>query len=101
MIFLWDKGDKDSLDMVLDNIKSSEPSPETSILNNESKAKLIESLEELDDKYKIPLILQYYRDMTYEDISSALNIKMGTVKSMINEAKRRLRKVLEVKYSGQ
>ena len=101
MIFLWDKGDKDSLDMVLDNIKSSEPSPETSILNNESKAKLIESLEELDDKYKIPLILQYYRDMTYEDISSALNIKMGTVKSRINEAKRRLRKVLEVKYSGQ
>jgi RNA polymerase sigma-70 factor (ECF subfamily) len=101
MIFLSDKGDENSMDMVFEQIKSSDPGPETSILNNESKAKLIESLSELDDKYRIPLILQYYRDMTYEDIAAAMDIKIGTVKSRINEAKRRLRKVLEVKYGEQ
>lgn len=92
------KGDENHWDIILEKAQSNEPDPQTSLINSEFREKLIDSLAQLDDKYRIPLILQYYRDMKYEDIANALNISMGTVKSRINEAKKRLRKVLEVKY---
>jgi RNA polymerase sigma-70 factor (ECF subfamily) len=101
VFYHWDKGDENCMDMVFEQVKSKEPGPEVSAVNNEFREKLIESLSELDDKYRIPLILQYYRDMRYEDIAIAMNINIGTVKSRINEAKKRLRKVLEVKYGEQ
>ncbi len=98
IFYHWSKGNENHMEIVFEQVQSNEPDPQTSLVNSEFREKLIDSLAELDDKYRIPLILQYYRDMKYEDIANALNISIGTVKSRINEAKKRLRKVLEVKY---
>lgn len=50
------------------------------------------SLNNLPYKYRAPLILRYYAKLSYEEISQALAIPIGTVKTRLHRAKAKLRK---------
>ncbi|SET33761.1 RNA polymerase, sigma subunit, SigY [Oceanobacillus limi] len=56
---------------------------------------LHECLQELDPKYRTPLILFYFHDASYEEIAAILKIKPSVVKTRLHRAKRLLKKEFE------
>ena len=48
-------------------------------------------LNDLPDNYRVALLMFYFEEMTYEEISKALEIPMGTVMSRLSRAKDSLR----------
>jgi len=59
---------------------------------NEVVAKALESLPE---KYRLPLLLYYYEELSYANIAVKLSINEGTLKANIHRGKQILRKKLE------
>ena len=60
---------------------------------------LINKIEMLDEKYRIPIKLFYYEDLKYADIAQICSIPEGTVKSRISTAKDRLKRLMESELS--
>lgn len=82
-------------DNVLSKIESSDFYPEEHILEKEIIEKLEGFLSGLDDVFRIPIVLYYYKEMTYEEISQVLNIPIGTVKSRLSKGKKKLKQRME------
>lgn len=61
----------------------------------EIKAMIEKSLEELDYKYREVLILYYLEDMSYKDIAEVLQVPQGTVGVRLKRAKEALRLAFE------
>lgn len=59
------------------------------------KTRIIHQINQLSEKLKHPLILFYYHHLKYEDIARILSISVGTVKSRMNAAKKKLHILLE------
>ncbi len=55
---------------------------------------LISAINKLDEKYKEILIMRYFDNLSYEEISEIKKIRIGTVKSRLFKAKELLRKIL-------
>ena len=72
----------------------STPSPLSQVLRKEAKHQLREQLNRLPAHYKVPLVLRYYKRMSYSDIARALNKGLPAVKMVIFRAKSRLRRNL-------
>jgi RNA polymerase sigma-70 factor, ECF subfamily len=72
----------------------STPSPLSQVLGKEAKRQLREQLNRLPARYKVPLVLRYYKRMSYSDIARALNKGLPAVKMVIFRAKSRLRRNL-------
>lgn len=56
---------------------------------------IIEALNSLDDKYKNILILRYFEDREYGEISDILQIPGGSVATLLHRAKKQLSKKLQ------
>jgi len=52
------------------------------------------SLQKLEPKYRNIIALRYYQDLSYEDIAEVLNCPLGTVKSRLNYALKKLRDIM-------
>jgi len=74
---------------------SSTPSPLSQVLHKETKRLVREQLNSLPDYYKVPLVLRYYKRMSYSEIARKLNRRLPTVRTIIFRAKNRLRRNLE------
>jgi RNA polymerase sigma-70 factor (ECF subfamily) len=70
-------------------------SPEEWALRNEEAERVREALDALPEHYRKVLDLYYVSGLRYREIAVALGIPLGTVKTYIARAKRRLRDVLE------
>ncbi|MCL6478116.1 MAG: RNA polymerase sigma factor [Peptococcaceae bacterium] len=70
-------------------------SPETAFIINEEKQAVRQLVESLQPEYRQVLYLKYYREMSYEDISSALGVPVTTVKSRLFHARQEIKKLLE------
>lgn len=73
---------------------TSMPSPLSQMLHQEAKREVRKELNRLPEHYRIPLILRYYKRMSYFDIARALNRRLPAVRTMIFRAKRRLQRNL-------
>lgn len=51
-------------------------------------------IEKLDDKYKAALVLKYFEEKDYNEISDILKIPVGTVGSLISRGRDKLKKLL-------
>lgn len=66
------------------------------LLDEQERARLIRRfVEALPEKQRIPLYLYYSRELSVEEIASALHIPKGTVKSRLHKARAILRERLE------
>jgi RNA polymerase sigma-70 factor (ECF subfamily) len=72
----------------------STPSPLSQVLHKEAKRQVREELNRLPDHYKIPLVLRYYKCMSYSEIARTLKRRLPVVKTIIFRAKNRLRRNL-------
>jgi RNA polymerase sigma-70 factor, ECF subfamily len=73
---------------------ASTPSPLSQYLQKETKRQVREQLNRLPEYYKVPLMLRYYKRMSYADIARTLNRRLPAVKTIIFRAKNRLRRNL-------
>jgi RNA polymerase sigma factor (sigma-70 family) len=62
--------------------------------------RLVAALEQLDDYDREALLLYAWGDLKYEEIASVLGIPVGTVRSRLNRARRKLRQALEERADG-
>jgi RNA polymerase sigma-70 factor, ECF subfamily len=73
----------------------STPSPLSRVLGMEVHRQLREQLIRLPECYKVPLVLRYYKRMTYSEIARTLNKRLPAVRMIIFRAKGQLRRNLE------
>lgn len=59
------------------------------------KERMKTALNKLEDKYKDPIILYYFEDKNYEEISDILKIPKNTAGTLIHRGKKQLKIILE------
>ena len=52
------------------------------------------AIQSLPDRYRVPLVLAYYNEFTYDEIGHALDLNRNTVATLIFRARKRLREEL-------
>lgn len=72
----------------------STPSPLSHVLHKEKQRRVREQLMRLPAKYKVPLVLRYYKRMSYSQIARTMNRGLPAVRMMIFRAKDQLRRNL-------
>jgi len=78
---------QDSMDNVTVNIQSDLPDPEESMINLQKIAALKDIVNQLKPRYKSLIELRYFKEYSYEEISSELRLPIGTVKAQLFRAK--------------
>lgn len=67
------------------------PSPLSRLLAREKRAELDHAIEALPLEYRLPLLLRYYSESSYDEIAESLGMTRSRVGTLIFRAKRRLR----------
>jgi len=70
----------------------STPSPLSQVLRKDEWRQVREQLTRLPERYRVPLVLRYYRQMSYSEIARALNTRLPAARMMIFRAKDYLRR---------
>ncbi len=71
------------------------PGPEAAYLQNEQSRLIQQAVMDLAEGSRAVLVLREYSGLSYQEISAALDIPLGTVMSRLNYARSRLRETLE------
>ena len=74
---------------------SDEPKQAELVFHGEQQEKILAAMERLSENHRRILMLRYYSDLSYAEISDALNIKLGTVMSRLSRAKNQLMEILD------
>lgn len=64
------------------------------IEQQETNRELYELIQKLPSKYKEVILLFYYKDLSYAEISEILDIPEGTVRSRLSRAREKLKKMI-------
>ncbi len=70
-------------------------SPLNQLLAAERSQDIRKALSELPDRYRIPLVLAYYNEMSYDEIAEALGLARNNVATLIFRGKQQLREKLK------
>jgi len=73
---------------------SSEPSPLSAILSTEERAQVRDAIARLTENYRVPLVLRYYGELSYDEIAQQLGLRRNYVAALIFRAKQELRRRL-------
>jgi RNA polymerase sigma factor (sigma-70 family) len=76
------------------NIQSDLPDPEETLINEQKIAVLKNIVNQLKPRYRNLIELRYYKEYSYEEIASELNLPIGTVKAQLYRAKSLLYNIL-------
>ncbi|MBD7985456.1 RNA polymerase sigma factor [Sporosarcina sp. Sa2YVA2] len=82
---------KELLNAEIDQISVVEIAAEKKLI----KKVMWEEIDKLTPAHKEVLYLYYYEDLTYEEISVLLDVKLATVKTRVHRAKLKLKEALE------
>lgn len=85
---------QEGMDNATANIQSDLPDPEETLINHQKIDALKGIINQLKPGYRALIELRYYKDYSYEEISSELNIPIGTVKAQLFRAKTLLYNIL-------
>ena len=72
----------------------SEPSPLGAVLTNEERVQVRDAIARLPDNYRVPLVLRYYGELSYDEIAQQLGLQRNYVAALIFRAKQELRRKL-------
>jgi RNA polymerase sigma-70 factor, ECF subfamily len=73
---------------------SSEPSPLSAVISTEERAQVRDTIARLPQNYRVPLVLRYYGELSYDEIARQLGVERNHVATLIFRAKRELRRRL-------
>lgn len=68
--------------------------PLTQVLDRESRLSVRRAIEQLPERYRLPLVLRYYEDLTYDQIAEELSLTRQDVATLLFRAKQKLRATL-------
>jgi len=63
------------------------PGPESAAMSAEAQRRVCEALEELDDEFRLVVVLRDIEEMDYARIAEVLGVPAGTVKSRLHRAR--------------
>jgi len=69
-------------------------SPEESVLQNDKEAEVWKALNQLDEPFRIVVVLRYFHELSIAEISEILSVNEGTIHSRLHTARARLRSAL-------
>jgi len=75
----------------MDIAKRRTPRPDSAAMSDEISSKISAALDELDDEFRIAVLLRDVEGLDYADIAKVLNVPVGTVKSRLHRARLLLR----------
>lgn len=78
----------------INNIEKLESIEDISYEKLEDKIDLYNAIDILEDKFKTPIILQYFYDMTIKEIADITETNENTVKTYLRRGKEKLYKIL-------
>jgi len=78
---------------VLENMSGEAPQPEGQALLREQSAEMQRLLQMLEPEYRLPLVLRYWEDYSYEDIAETMKITVAAVKSRLFRARQQIAKL--------
>ena len=70
-------------------------SPEEAVIQSEKESTLWRSLNQLDERHRIVVVLRYFHELSILEISEILAIREGTVHSRLHSAREKLRDALK------
>jgi RNA polymerase sigma-70 factor (ECF subfamily) len=73
---------------------SSEPSPLVAMLSREERAQVRDAVAGLPENYRLPLVLRYYGELSYDEIAQQLGLQRNYVAALLFRAKQELRRKL-------
>jgi RNA polymerase sigma-70 factor (ECF subfamily) len=76
-------------------------SAESKILVFEEDRELHEAIQLLEEKYRIPIVLFYFQELTYDQIGEVMNIPLATVKTRLLRAKEQLKSAIALKGGAE
>jgi len=80
-------------DVVIEAVDS-EPSPLTAVLDAEERAQVRNTIARLPQNYRVPLVLRYYSELSYDEIAQQLGLERNYVAALIFRAKQEMRRRL-------
>jgi RNA polymerase sigma-70 factor (ECF subfamily) len=83
------------LENIIPWARSRESGPEGEALSSESRDEMQRLLKRLPEKYRAPLVLRYWEDLSCAEIAEILGVPEGTIKTQIHRARKQLGKMLE------
>ena len=69
-------------------------SPEETVMQNEKEAQIWRSLNQLDERHRIVVVLRYFHELSVTEISEILSVNEGTIHSRLHTAREKLRNAL-------
>ena len=72
----------------------SEPSPLGAVLSTEERVQVRDAIARLPENYRVPLVLRYYGELSYDEIAQQLGLQRNYVAALIFRAKQELRRKL-------
>ncbi len=85
----------DPRDFQSDDLLSPGPSPLREALHAERREELLAAIDELPDRYRLPLVLRYFQELDYDGIAALLGLSRAQVGTLLFRARRRLRTALD------
>jgi RNA polymerase sigma-70 factor, ECF subfamily len=73
---------------------SSEPSPLGAVISAQERAQVRDTIARLPENFRVPLVLRYYGELSYDEIAQELGLEKNNVATLIFRAKRELRRRL-------
>lgn len=80
-------------------VSDSQAGPEAALLQKERSLAVQQAISSLPESSRAVLVLREYGGLSYQEISSALDIPLGTVMSRLNYARDRLKVILSLEMS--
>jgi RNA polymerase sigma-70 factor (ECF subfamily) len=69
--------------------------PEEAIVQSEKEAAVWHSLNQLDERYRIVIVLRYFHELSIAEMSEILSVNEGTIHSRLHSAREKLRTALK------
>jgi len=73
---------------------SSEPSPLGAVISTQERAQVRDTIARLPENYRVPLVLRYYGELSYDEIAQELGLEKNYVAALLFRAKQELRRKL-------
>ncbi len=78
----------------LPELPAADSSPLSEVLDAEQRAEVQAAVRELPERLRLPLVLRYYSELSYQQIAEQLELNRNTVATLILRAKKELRRRL-------
>jgi RNA polymerase sigma-70 factor (ECF subfamily) len=72
------------------------PDPERSAYQRELREAIHDAIERMDEHHRVPFVMREVEDRTYEEISEAIGVPVGTVKSRLFRARNAFQQLFPV-----